>query len=187
MDNHEKLEMLAKAVYSDAMSRRDNISDEIEKRMAADMEKCENEALSSAHDIIWHSRNEFERESAEKVSSASFELKRGLIALREGLVDEVFADVEKMLGEFMKTEDYKSYIKAALDKGKEIGGSLYAEVNSADSTALGDFILKNGAKKVVCADIKGGIRVIAEEKGIVIDKSFDTALRDKRSSFSIND
>ncbi|MGN1098523.1 MAG: V-type ATP synthase subunit E [Clostridia bacterium] len=187
MDNQKKLEMFAQTIYNEAMAERDRITDEIEKRVADDMEKCENEALSDSYELIQRSRGEIERESAERVSGTSFELKRRLIALRESLVDEVFADVEKKLAEFSKTEEYKAYIKRALDEGKSFGGDLIAEVNSADAQALTDFILKNGAKKVNCADLKGGIRVIAEEKGIVIDKSFDTALRDKRGSFNMNE
>ncbi len=187
MNNQNKLEMFARTIYAEAMAERDKIEDEIESRTAADMDKCEMDAYQRSYALIQRRRSELERAGAEKVSSASFEHKRQLTAYREELVDRVFADVEKRLADFALTDGYKDYIKHALDEAWTFGSSLTAEVNSADADRLSDFILKNGAGKISVADIKGGIRVIVDDRGIVVDKSFDSALRDKRASFNMND
>ncbi len=123
----------------------------------------------------------------EKLSS-----RRELLSFRNGLTDKVFELAEEKLSAFSKTEEYQAYflqeLKKAMEELPDDDSRKRAEILvKKDDLALEEKVKKLFGEEVIMTGDKknrlGGFVLRDNEKGLLIDKTFASALLDRRPEF----
>lgn len=127
------------------------------------------------------------REGDRSVAAISGEAHRDLLAWREGLVADLFGEVEKRLVAFTTGNDYAPWLAGRLAKHKDFTGPDGAgitltlrEEDESFAAALQNAL--PGASVKTVTDIRlGGVR-IANGK-VLWDETLDTALEEQKQAF----
>ncbi len=120
-------------------------------------------------------------------SKAQLELKRELGKTQRELKAELFEEVEALLHEYMKTEEYKvllvSYIRKAARYAD--GASMVLYINPSDEDKK-DYLEEHTGMTLTVSheDFIGGVRAVIREKNILIDHAFKGALEREYHGFT---
>ncbi|MEM3364354.1 MAG: V-type ATP synthase subunit E family protein [Candidatus Micrarchaeia archaeon] len=178
-----KIEAVADAIIKEAEREADGIrrAAEIEVR---EMLKRERERLES---VRKEELAAYEKEAAkameERVAAARLEAKKELQMSKDAIAMKVMENVVERLQEIRgKKGDYKKVIEKLYKRAKEGLGDAPLEIEcaKADAAVVKEVIGKNDKIKTN-QDINGGIIVRNPEKGVLIDLTFATLIRDKEA------
>lgn len=166
------------------------ISSEVENYKAQKIEQATESGLKDAYELI--QRDIAERKSAivTEYAQKEYDLRRELFMERERLAESVFAEVLDKLAEYSSTPEYRAAVVRSAKEASELcGDSACTVLIKPADMSLSDEIRSCFAEASVIADdtvTVGGIKVICEDKGLVIDDTLDTRLSGQRAWFAMN-
>lgn len=119
------------------------------------------------------------------ISKAQLEMKKEILICREKLTDKLFEDVISKLTEYRKSKEYEDGLCRAVS-GEETQGAQI--LLSPEDMRLSSKIKKaagKGTEIISDETIRyGGFRILYPDKGIILDRTFDSALKAQRRAFA---
>ncbi|SDN25568.1 hypothetical protein SAMN05192585_11462 [Acetanaerobacterium elongatum] len=187
----EKLQRFEDAVLSQAKQRCDEILSGVEQVKKRELTTTEDAALSNAYELIQGEVTGITVESAREISQRRFAQKQEYLHRRAALEKSIFDNVKQRIIAYTRTEEYKSYLKAAAEKlkaefaGKDVTLSLMPGDQPLEQLVRNSF---QAPCKVVFTDAitLGGIVLTDNSNGYISDLSLDTVLNDQRDWFYQN-
>lgn len=119
-------------------------------------------------------------------SKAQIELKRELNKTQTELKNRLFEEVEQLLKEYMRTEEYKQLLVSYIEKAAAFAGSepITLYINPTDEDKKDYLEEYTGLKLTVSKEnFIGGVRAIISGRNILIDYSFKGSLETARRKF----
>ena len=184
------------------------IDEKISHLQAAAMEeaRAEGNAIIKQHedallDVFEQHRSEMERQSETRVktervgaqqqlnmamSKAQLELKRELSKTQKELKTKLFEEVDEVVREYMKSEEYQSLLIAYIEKAARFanGAPMTIYINPTDADKKEYLEEHTGmALTVSKEDFIGGIRTVVHERNILIDHAFKGAIEREYQKF----
>jgi len=185
MDNNKKLKMFKDAVNAEIDGKVNALMTEAEEKKKAVLAEAE---LFSADDgsgkqLRADSVNSYVRD----VSRAELDMKKSVIKHRDELAAKVFEAVEQRLAEFRRDPKYVDLlIKNLLLMRVSDNSEIFL---SPDDMKYAEMLKKAApqckAKFSPDENIRlGGLSVYNAEKGIITDKTFDSAIEEQKRAFA---
>ncbi len=183
---NEKLQKFISAVNEEIDVKVSKLLDEAESEKQSIISAAEAESESSAEKYLASAQKKNGSKYVRDISRAELDMKKNILRRREELSAKVFEAVEKRIAEYRQTNAYADGLVRTL---------LLMNVGEGAEVRLApeDMKLAEALKKVVRAEnvtftpdssIKlGGLSVYSKEKGTVVDKTFDLAVEEQKSSF----
>lgn len=185
MDNNKKLQMFIDAVNAETDDKMNGILAEAENMKKAILAEAESFCADES------GRKEFceksENDHVRNVSAAELEMKKSVIRHRDELADKVFGAVEERLLEFRNDPKYVNLlIKNLLLMHVSDGAEIFLSPDDMKyAETLKKAIPQCKAKFSPDENIRlGGLSVYNAEKGIVLDKTFDSAVGEQKRAFA---
>lgn len=180
----QKLKKFYGTVLKDAEVQRDEIEKEITREREANKAAKEDEFLADAYMTIQKNITRIQKEDNEKVLHAELEARKDLLKKREQIIDDVFAEAETKIREYMKTSEYKKALAEKISAAIGELGEGAKTVNLVEQDK--DVFDADCGAKLVCVPDKefiGGVKVINEDKDIAVDYSYYELLCAQRDEF----
>ena len=183
--NKEKLAKFIDAVNADVDGKVSELMQEAQSEKSHILDEAAAEAARTYEKHIGEASKKIGNRCVREISKAELDAKKESLRRREELTDTLFNDVCSRLEEFRATPDYETYtIKAAAEAGAGKDSVIFlAPYDMSRSAAVG--------KAVGTEDIRqdssirlGGVSVLNSGSGIIIDRTFDTALKEQRKLFA---
>lgn len=177
-----RLSKFEKVVFSDANEKASGIISDAEQTADKIVKDAQRKARKITNDALYESTAKFQKQYAFQTANSAFCAKRELILKRTEFTDDLFRTVKEKLINFTKTDDYKNYLISAVSAAKsEYKTEAEIECSKSDEALCKEIF--NGKIKT-CDDIKvGGVRIVFESEKVIIDKTFDEALKDEKAKF----
>lgn len=128
------------------------------------------------------------REKNKELAARQIAIKHEITKKEKALTDMIFAEVEDMLTDYMKTPEYKelliNQIKEAADFAAGEPMTIY--IDPADEPLRTS--LENAVEMEILLNpesFKGGTKIILTNKNILIDNSFEQKLEEAREGFTL--
>lgn len=149
---------LAESVAKGETSGRESLKKEINKNTLEIKNKAQKQ-------IAYHEKEAFKK----------------LILCRERINEDIKAELRKRLSLYASSPEYKSFIAEKIEAAKKLsqGEGIKARVFREEDLSLMDGI----ETQVADAEVKGGVIFEIESRGIIIDNSFDTAVKTVMEDF----
>lgn len=183
------LEKFSSSVLKDAQEQHDKILAEIEVYRKAEMEKAEVEAQQESSSMIQSEMSSIKNLQSRKLSLAELEGRRRLLKQREDLTEKIFGQTADKIRSYTSTPEYVqqlcSRVKSSSSSLPE--GSLVIQVKPDDLSLADKLKEACGRDATVEANINielGGYILCNNDKGIVIDETFDLKLNSQRDWFA---
>lgn len=138
-------------------------------------------------ELTLKSETEKARQSLNReMAKAQIDLKREQGKCQTDLKNRLFKRIHVLMNEYMQTEAYKtllvSYIQKSLDFAN--GEPLIIYINPTDAHLKADLEAATGAALTISReDFIGGTRAVMNERRILIDNSFCSALSEEYDKF----
>ncbi len=119
-------------------------------------------------------------------SKAQLELKRELGQTQAELKKKLFEEVESLLEDYMKTEDYLNLLIGYIEKAAAFADkeAMTVYINPTDADKKEYLEEHTGLELTVSKeDFKGGIRAVIRGRNILIDHAFKGALENEYQKF----
>lgn len=134
-------------------------------------------------------RVNIKKEKNMEFAAKQMEIRKTFGEKQDEIKDKLFQSATEKLEEYKKTSDYlsllTSYIKQAkaFAKGKEI--EIYIDPMDADKKTE---LEQNTNTEIIISEysFQGGIRAVIRSKNILIDRSFETKMKEIRNEFSFH-
>lgn len=192
-DTVSKTDNFLKAIEKYAEEQRNKIQHEAEDFKEKELNKAEEEGLREAYVLIQKEMTDIKTQISAELSRAENASRKKTFVRRQEIEAEVFAEAEKKLLDYTKTDDY---VKALKESAKKISEKLNTDdvvikISEKDAK-LSDKVAEafgNGRKceVVLSEDIRiGGLTGQSREIGILIDETLDTKLEEQREWFFAN-
>lgn len=188
MDNkNEKLKVFIDAVNDEINGEVSRILADAEERRKAVLAEAENFSADETGKMNGSAYLKNGSVYLRDVSKAELNMKKSVIEHRDELADTVFGAVEKRLAEFRKDQKYVNLlIKNLLLMHVSDNSEIFL---SPDDMKYADTLKKAipscNAKFLPDEKIHlGGLSVYNAEKGIISDKTFDSAVEEQRRVFT---
>lgn len=179
-----KLERFTESVNTEVEEHISKIIDEANELSSKRLEKTEDNALLDAYNKIQKSVRDTEAKYRRMYALEEQKFRMDALRHREELSNKIFSDIEKKLSEFTSSEKYGDYLFRIAEVEKLSGGGEIAVSprDKAYGEKLGE---KYGFEVRLDESIElGGLMIINKEQGIIIDKTFDSALEEQKKAFS---
>ncbi len=189
----EKINLFYKLLSQSMDKQFTNELKELENSYESKIQKLEDEVDKEAKEIEEKARKKAETKRAESLSKSKVIIKKDIMALKEKYYYLFMDKFNEKLNEFIKSEEYKSYLS-------KIISNLITEIKSYEKCDLviyltkndmdkySDFIKTEITKKHECNvsfkasyDIKGGLTAELADKNLKIDSSIDAVLEDNKT------
>lgn len=119
-------------------------------------------------------------------SKAQLELKRELSGTQARLKQQLFEEVETLLQDYMKTEEYRYLLVHYIEKAASFadGEEMTIYINPSDADKK-EYLEEHTGMRVTVSkeDFKGGIRAVLRQRNILIDHAFKGALEREYQQF----
>lgn len=180
----EKLEQFRAAVFEEAEAE--------VKRIISEAKATKERILKSSNDdVLTESREQFKTEMRKiqqdyqkSISGKDFNIKKEILAYRNGKVDGFFKEIGEKLLEFSKSKEYADFLKRKLDAAN--GECPFTKDTVVYVKAGDEKLCKTLTDAAVEADKRiklGGVAISYPENGLYIDNTLDKALDDEKTAF----
>ena len=119
-------------------------------------------------------------------SKAQLELKRELSGTQARLKQQLFEEVETLLQDYMKTEEYRHLLVHYIEKAASFadGEEMTIYINPSDADKK-EYLEEHTGMRMTLSneDYKGGIRAVLRQRNILIDHAFKGALEREYQQF----
>lgn len=179
-----KLEKFSESVNSEVEEHISKILGEANELSGKKLEKAEDDALLDAYNRIQKSVRDTEAKYRRMYALEEQKFRMDALRHREELSNRIFSDIEKKLAEFTSSEKYGEYLFTIAGE-ENLSGSGEIAVSPRDK-AFGEKLgEKYGCEVKLDDSIElGGLMIIDKEQGMIIDKTFDSALEEQKKAFS---
>lgn len=179
-----KLEKFSESVNSEVEEHISKILGEANELSGKKLEKAEDDALLDAYNKIQKSVRDTEAKYRRMYALEEQKFRMDALRHREELSNRIFSDIEKKLAEFTSSEKYGEYLFTIAGE-ENLSGSGEIAVSPRDK-AFGEKLgEKYGCEVKLDDSIElGGLMIIDKEQGMIIDKTFDSALEEQKKAFS---
>lgn len=179
-----KLEKFSESVNSEVEEHISKILDEANEQRDKRLEKAEDDALLDAYNKIQKSVRDTEAKYRRMYALEEQKFRMDALRHREELSGKIFGDIEKKLAEFVSSEKYGDYL-FRIAEGENLSGSGEIAVSPRDKAYGEKLGEKYGCEVKLDNSIElGGLMIIDKEQGMIIDKTFDSALEEQKKAFS---
>jgi vacuolar-type H+-ATPase subunit E/Vma4 len=165
----EDIEMLERAILTEARDEADQIKDEAKKKVDAIRKRAQEQAEAERKAILDRAREDAERLRSQAVATAQLKSRSLQLEHREQLLDRVFKAVKEKLPEIQKRPDYDQIAAMLLREALQ-----QLRVNKAEIRAdkITQDILKNSALDEISKELKGQFTLaeaLEEGTGVIVD------------------
>lgn len=186
MDLREKTEHLQEAAMLEARLRADAIVTQHKDALEKVFYQHRQEALRQSETRIKAEVTTGRQQLNLAATKAQLELKRELGKTQNELKQVLFQEVEELIREYMKTEEYVELLVTYINKAVKFAGgaatTLYINPSDADKKAYLEE--RTGMTLTVSReDFIGGVRAVIREKNILIDHAFKGAIEREYNKF----
>ncbi|MDR1801134.1 MAG: V-type ATP synthase subunit E [Lachnospiraceae bacterium] len=186
MNINEKVDILRRSVMQEARIRGNAILDQHKDALGGIMSQHRVEALRQQETRIKAEQVQSRQRLNMAASSAQLELKRTLGKTHEELKKKLFEEVDLVVADYMKTDEYKAllvkYIQGAISFAK--GEAMTVYINPTDEDKKDWLEGQTGiALTVSKVDFIGGVRAVMHDRNILIDHAFKGAIENEYSRF----
>ncbi len=120
------------------------------------------------------------------MSKAQLELKREYGQTQNELKKELFEEVEELLQNYMKTDEYRDLLVQYIEKAARFAGgeSMTIYINPTDADKK-DYLEEHTGMRLTVSkeDFTGGVRAVVHDRNILIDHAFKGALESEYQKF----
>ena len=187
MNETNKESKFLDAINQYAEKQKQLISGEVEEYKAQKIEQATEAGLKDAYELI--QRDIAERKAALVTEFAQKEnaLRRELYAARSAITEQVFTEAAGRIASYTVTDAYRDALVRAAQEASAICGSEGCTVylRPADMAIAADITaqFQSASAQEDAAIAVGGLRVLCEKKGVLIDDTLDTKLQEERRRF----
>jgi len=165
----EDIEMLARAILTEARDESEQIKAEAAEKAEAVRKRAQEQAEAERKLILDRANQDAERLRGQSVATAQLKVRSQQLENREKLLDGVFEEVKKQLGAVKNRPDYDAIAALLLREALTQLRVHKAEVKADESTQKA---LRKGALDEISKELKGEFSLagtLDEGTGIVVD------------------
>lgn len=189
-DNIDKISRFEQEINKQSGTEIDAILCEARKKAAEIVSEADDKLLEESYRHVSGKTKQIISDSARMVSQKSFEASRETVAHRNGLVDEMFAEIEKEIALWTKTPAYEKKLEklfAEANSERKLSAETAVYVKPDDAAIAAKLAAKYDAAVKADKTIKlGGISVFYSELGQYVNKTLDDAFQNQKNSFVNN-
>jgi vacuolar-type H+-ATPase subunit E/Vma4 len=169
MKTEEDIEMLERAILTEARDEADQIKDEAKKKVDAIRKRAQEQAEAERKAMLDRAREDAARLRSQAVATAQLKSRSLQLEHREQLLDRVFKAVKENLPEIQKRPGYDQIAAMLLREALQ-----QLRVNKAEIRAdkITQDILKNSALDEISKELKGQFTLaeaLEEGTGVIVD------------------
>ncbi len=183
--NSQKLSRFAMSVNSDVSEQLAKIRRETAEEKTAILKAVEEKVLYECYSKIQKAVRKIEGKYRREAALEEQELRTEVLQCRNGLVKKMFEAVEEKIVDFVNSNKYEDFLIKQLG-GEDLKGAII-RISEQDEKYIKTLREHSGCVVQIAEDIKlGGIALLYEDRGVIIDKTFDIALEEHRQNFFMN-
>ena len=189
MTIEEKLQHFYDSSIEEAYQEASQMIEEHKKNLDAMLSEHKNSRRQSAEAEVKAEAENARREVNKALSAQQLMIKRNWTKKQNELKDKLFAEVQNLLEDFVKTPEYDSYLCRKIKDAQDFAGEdeLHIYLTPSDSSRLESISQKTGAElRLADEEFIGGIRAIIPGKNILIDNSFREAFLACKKEFKFD-
>ena len=175
MTIEEKLQHFYDSSVEEAYQEAAQMIEEHKKNLNEMLAEHKHSRRQSAEAEVKAESENARREVNKALSAQQLTIKRNWTKKQNELKDRLFAEVQSLLEDFVKTPEYDSYLCRKIKEAQDFAGEdeLHIYLTPSDSSRLETLSQKTGAAlRLADEEFIGGIRAIIPGKNILIDNSF---------------
>ncbi len=187
-NNEDAYRLFSRDIISNADKKIDKLKKEIDENKSKNIARIESELHTRVFRGLELDLNDLNADFSANLSKVRNEYTRVLMTKRKELLDSIVAEARVKLDEYVKTEEYKLFIKNKVAVINEKFGSKNVEfrVKTNDKVAI-EGIKKNfngdySIKEINEIEI-GGFSAICFNMGVMLDETIDAKLKEKQLWF----
>jgi len=165
----QDIEMLERAILTEARDEADQIKAEAKEKADAIRKRAQEQAESERKVILDRARQDAERLRGQAVATAQLKARSVQLSSREQLLDSVFKAVKEKLPDIQKRPDYDAITAMLLREALTQLKVNKAQIRTDESTQKS---LKKGALDDISKELNGEFTLgdmLEEGKGVVVD------------------
>lgn len=189
MTIEEKLQHFYDSSIEEAYQEASQMIEEHKKNLDAMLSEHKRSRRQSAEAEVKAEAENARREVNKALSAQQLMIKRNWTKKQNELKDKLFAEVQNLLEDFVKTPEYDSYLCRKIKDAQDFAGEdeLHIYLTPSDSSRLESISQKTGAAlRLADEEFIGGIRAIIPSKNILIDNSFREAFLACKKEFKFD-
>lgn len=189
MTIEEKLQHFYDSSIEEAYQEASQMIEEHKKNLDAMLSEHKRSRRQSAEAEVKAEAENARREVNKALSAQQLMIKRNWTKKQNELKDKLFAEVQNLLEDFVKTPEYDSYLCRKIKDAQDFAGEdeLHIYLTPSDSSRLKSISQKTGAAlRLADEEFIGGIRAIIPGKNILIDNSFREAFLACKKEFKFD-
>lgn len=189
MTIEEKLQHFYDSSIEEAYQEASQMIEEHKKNLDAMLSEHKRSRRQSAEAEVKAEAENARREVNKALSAQQLMIKRNWTKKQNELKDKLFAEVQNLLKDFVKTPEYDSYLCRKIKDAQDFAGEdeLHIYLTPSDSSRLESISQKTGAElRLADEEFIGGIRAIIPGKNILIDNSFREAFLACKKEFKFD-
>ena len=189
MTIEEKLQHFYDSSVEEAYQEASQMIEEHKKNLDEMQSEHKRSRRQSAEAEVKAETENARREVNKALSAQQLMIKRNWTKKQNELKDKLFAEVQSLLEDFVKTPEYDSYLCRKIKEAQDFAGEdeLNIYLNPSDSSRLESISQKTGAElRLADEEFIGGIRAIIPGKNILIDNSFREAFLACKKEFKFD-
>ena len=186
MTIEEKISHLKDEAMEEARAEGNAIMKQHEDALMSVFEQHRIEAIRQSETRVKAEQVNAKQQLNMAMSKAQLELKRELGKTQNQLKVELFQEVEELVQNYMKTEEYKHLLVAYINKAAAFadGAAMTIYINPTDEDKKEYLEEHTGmALTVSKEDFIGGVRAVIKERNILIDRAFKGAIENEYREF----
>lgn len=186
MNIEEKIAHLQASAMTEARAQGNAIVWQHKKALENIYEQHIDESRRQAEIRIKAEQTNIRHQLNMSASKAQLDMKQELGKTQKRLKKELFREVETLLQDYMKTEDYKRLLVGYIEKaaGFADGAAMTIYINPTDEDKKAYLEEHTGVAVTVSKeDFIGGVRAVIQEKNILIDHAFKGAIENEYRKF----
>ncbi len=189
MTIEEKLQHFYDSSIEEAYQEASQMIEEHKKNLDAMLSEHKKSRRQSAEAEVKAEAENARREVNKALSAQQLMIKRNWTKKQNELKDKLFAEVQNLLEDFVKTPEYDSYLCRKIKDAQDFAGEdeLHIYLTPSDSSRQESISQKTGAElRLADEEFIGGIRAIIPGKNILIDNSFREAFLACKKEFKFD-
>lgn len=186
MNLREKTEHLQDVAMTEARLQADKIVKQHKDALLKVFYQHRQEAIRQSETRMKAEETTGRQELNLATTKAQLELKRELGKTQAELKKVLFEEVEKLIHEYMKTEEYTELLVTYIHKAVRFadGAAVTLYINPSDADKKEYLEERTGMSLTISReDFIGGVRAVIREKNILIDHAFKGAIEREYNKF----
>lgn len=186
MNIEEKIAHLQASAMTEARAQGNAIVWQHKKALENIYEQHIEEAKRQAEIRIKAEQTNIRHQLNMSASKAQLDMKQEFGKTQKRLKKELFREVDTLLQDYMKTEDYKHLLVGYIEKAARFadGAAMTIYINPTDEDKK-DYLEEHTGVSVTVSkeDFVGGIRTVVHDRNILIDHAFKGAVEREYQKF----